>query len=225
MKIVCTADLHGYLPEIPPCDLLIIAGDVCPLVNHRLARQHKWLIENFSPWLAAQPAKNVVGCWGNHDLIGESDRGVDKLLPLHILTDSAVGTEHGDLLIYGLPWSLDFFPDDWAFNLPADKLAEKYAAIPPCDILVSHGPAYGYGDRCDDGTRVGSPALVEAIDRVKPQLVVTGHIHEDGGRWQRGATTIINATYVNPRYRPHYPPYEIELASVRYRTDSPAGRG
>jgi hypothetical protein len=27
---VTLSDQHGYLPEIPPCNLLIIAGDVCP---------------------------------------------------------------------------------------------------------------------------------------------------------------------------------------------------
>ena len=60
MNVVAISDLHGFLPETPPCDLLLIAGDVCPVWNHRWQFQRKWLREVFGPWLEAQPARKVV---------------------------------------------------------------------------------------------------------------------------------------------------------------------
>ena len=52
MRIVALSDQHGYLPEIPPCDLLIIAGDVCPdrfgpfVAMHNPDQQKSWFDRN-----------------------------------------------------------------------------------------------------------------------------------------------------------------------------------
>lgn len=104
MKVVATSDLHGFLPQIPPCDLLLIAGDVCPVWNHRLPFQRKWLRETFTPWLESLPARKIVGVWGNHDSIAESNPDKVPPLPWTNLIDEVIEWE--GLRIYGLPWQL-----------------------------------------------------------------------------------------------------------------------
>jgi hypothetical protein len=203
MKVVAISDLHGQLPEIPECDLLIIAGDICPVEDHRLFYQDIWLRRVFNPWLQAQPANWIVGVWGNHDWIGEKVPNPD--IDCTFLTDAGTIIYHGDksYRIYGLPWQKRFC--DWAFNLDEPELNLKYEAIPECEIIISHGPAYGYGDkapRSGGGFELtGSMAFVKRIDEIKPKLVVTGHIHCDPGVWKRGETIICNATLLDNRYR------------------------
>ena len=65
MKIVAMSDLHGYLPEIPACDLLLIAGDICPLGNHKPAFQAEWLDTTFRRWLESlRQVGKVIGVAG-----------------------------------------------------------------------------------------------------------------------------------------------------------------
>lgn len=69
VHIVATADLHGILPEIAPCDILLSGGDICPDVAPLL--QVKWLDQPFRKWLENVPAKEIIGIAGNHDKIFE----------------------------------------------------------------------------------------------------------------------------------------------------------
>ena len=71
MRIVALSDQHGFLPEIPPCDLVIVAGDVCPdrfgpfMAIHEPYQQQAWFDRNVRPWLASAPATHKVLTWGN----------------------------------------------------------------------------------------------------------------------------------------------------------------
>jgi Icc-related predicted phosphoesterase len=49
------------------------------------------------------------------------------------------------------------------------------------DVLVTHGPARGIGDRMFLGANVGCEDLRRELDRVRPRLHVFGHIHEAFG--------------------------------------------
>ena len=64
------------------------------------------------------------------------------------------------------------------FYWPAEEYFQPpYAAIPAgVDVLVCHGPVQGH---VDGGT--GCPALRQHVARVRPRLVVCGHIHEARG--------------------------------------------
>jgi hypothetical protein len=55
-RIVCTADIHEHLPEIPGCDLLLIAGDVSFALKGDLATEHAFIEGPFAEWLERVPA-------------------------------------------------------------------------------------------------------------------------------------------------------------------------
>ena len=193
--MIAISDLHGHLPQIPQCDLLIIAGDICPLDCHNVDYQLRWLYGVFGPWARSQPAKRILATWGNHDFAGVHRPVIDGVDFLS--DDPAV---HSGLRIWGSPWTLQFH--NWAFMGDEDFLQRKYATIPTnTDILISHGPPYGLGDRTPR-QRCGSHALLTWIATNNPRLVVTGHIHEDYGVHRRHHTTVVNASLMDADYCP-----------------------
>jgi Icc-related predicted phosphoesterase len=207
MRVCAVSDLHGFLPEVPPCELLLIAGDICPLHDHSPLGQAEWLDSDFRAWLEWLPMP-VVAVWGNHDFIGEQAPFLVPRLPWTLLQDSAV--EIDGWKVYGSPWQPRFL--DWAFNLDEPELERKWAVIPDdTDILLLHGPPYGYGDWVGRGEHTGSPSLLRRVQEVRPRLVVYGHIHEGRGEWQADGVTLANVTLVDAAYRPVYPPWEFDL--------------
>ena len=174
MRIACVADLHGHLPEIPDCSLLVIAGDITPYV-HLLPKEEettgklpsayhdqlKFLNGPFREWLTALMDRSiaVVGIAGNHDLIFDAYPGMVPTLPWAYVQDSAPVWKHAGymfpyhiidsmgLKIWGTPWALPY--GSWPFMATEEFLARQFSAIPEdTDILIAHGPPYGHGDAC-----------------------------------------------------------------------------
>ena len=213
-KIVAVADLHGNLPRgIPECDLLIIAGDICPDYQYpaspqSIEKQSNWLHYSFWPFLKEQSSKQTIAVWGNHDFVGEQLTFPDNWWEL--LEDSEIRA--GGLRIYGTPYTHRYY--DWAFMETEAQLAERFARIPEgLDILVSHGPPLWVCDRPagSRGDHVGSRALYDRLRTMQnpPKHLICGHIH--GGRgWgtvfcEHGSVQVWNVAGVDENYSPHSP--------------------
>ena len=233
MRIIALSDQHGYFPEIQPCDLLIVAGDVCPdrvgpyLAQHHPGQQKVWFDQRVRPWLAASPAAHKILTWGNHDWCGQAcsfegdSPDVASSTELQIVVDTATsvpgtGATGRSISVWATPWTRPFM--HWAFMRSPEALAETYAGIPEgVDVLVSHQPPYGCGDRSVDEQsgeveHLGSHELLAAIARVKPRLVICGHIHGGHGYFEHDRTPIYNVSVLDEQYRLVRSPTVIDIA-------------
>jgi predicted phosphodiesterase len=117
------------------------------------------------------------------------------------------------LRVWGSPWQPEFC--DWAFNLNRGaECREKWDLIPEeVDILITHGPPARFGDLCENGLNAGCLDLLHTIQRrVRPQLHVSGHIHEGYGvACDKQGITYVNASTCTYRYRPTNPAIVVEV--------------
>jgi Icc-related predicted phosphoesterase len=210
MRLAAISDLHGFLPGTPACDVLVIAGDVCPVADHALPHQREWLATAFAPWLRRQPAAVIIGVAGNHDFVAEVDEGLMRSLPWTYLLDET--TDAGGLTLHGSPWTPTY--GAWAFMRDDEELAATWAKIPDgVEVLVTHGPPLGHGDLIVNGNRGGSLTLLRRLEELPAlRLHVFGHIHEAGGsRTRIGRADVANVSYVDFDYRPRRPATVFEL--------------
>lgn len=190
MKIVCISDTHGLHDSVivPEGDVLIHAGD--------FTNEGEWeQVASFNHWLGtlSHPLKIVIA--GNHDFCFEREpaRAAKMITQAAYLLDDYACID--GVKIYGSPWQPRFY--DWAFNLKrGEDIARKWALIPDdTDVLVTHGPPWGFGDQVNYGPQqVGCVDLLDAVHRVKPRLHVFGHIHEAYGVFEDEDTTFVNAS-------------------------------
>ena len=206
MKILAVSDLHGTLPEIPECDLLILGGDYNPY--HRIADQASYMDNVFRPWLESVPAHEIVAVAGNHDFIFQNHKHLLPPLRWHYLEDS--GIELFGLRIWGTPWTPTFF--NWAFMKDDQDLVQHFEHMPQgLDILVSHGPPMNILDKNRSGYSCGSRSLFNSILENQPEHIIFGHIHESYGRFYLNGQKFYNVSQLDDSYRYRRGPTLIEL--------------
>jgi Icc-related predicted phosphoesterase len=207
MRLVLISDTHEAhrRVKVPDGDILIHAGDITYDGNLRE-------VKDFNNWLGELPHKHKVLIAGNHDWSFEESPVVAERLITNAtyLRDSSI--EIDGLRIYGAPWQPTFC--NWAFNVDRGApIREKWAKIPEnTDVLVTHGPPKGFGDRAyPTGEMLGCLDLYERVQQVKPMLHVFGHIHGGYGIQEDEHTIYTNAAIMNEAYRPVNAPLVIDL--------------
>lgn len=198
MRLVAVADIHTFQDDldVPEGDVFICAGDLCR--GGTLGE-----LAPVAAWIRSLPHPTKIVVAGNHDwCFARAPERARELLGDGVvyLEDSGVGV--GGLSVWGSPWQPAF--NDWAYNLPRGApLAAKWALIPgDTDVLVTHCPPAGIGDRFSGGKGIGCEELAAAVARVSPRLHVFGHVHQDGGLWQIDGVTYLNATTWECERRP-----------------------
>jgi len=210
-----THNKHKQITEhLPGGDLLIHAGDIS-------SRGYKHEIQQFCKWfdsLDNYTVKTFIA--GNHDFGFEKEPEMAKEIVgsykwINYLQDSFLGygvdTENY-VKIYGSPWQPEFF--NWAFNLPkgGSELERKWNNIPDdTDILITHGPAFGYLDKIvGQYENIGCELLTKKIKQIKPKIHVCGHIHSGYGYVFDGNTHFINASVLDEQYQYTQKPLTVE---------------
>ena len=214
------------LLDLPGGDILIHAGDFMTSGYSPTEAMmfFKWLNEqnnydtkvfiagNHDRWMQDEP-EEVRGILSAYKEINYLE---DEELVLY--SDGPNGDSPEDnVRIYGSPWQPEFF--DWAFNLPrhSEAMKARWDAIPSnTDILVTHGPAFGYLDIPGGQTtlRVGCEMLRHRVDEIRPKIHVFGHIHGSYGHYFNGHTHFINASVLNERYAYENLPFNFEWDNI-----------
>jgi Icc-related predicted phosphoesterase len=189
-------ELNGYLPG---GDILIHAGDISN-------RGSSVDITEFCEWFDSIDNYNTkIFIAGNHDFgfqkrSEEISQIVNSYKWINYLEDNWVTID--GIKVWGSPWQPEFY--DWAFNLPRQgvELQEKWNMIEDdTDILITHGPAWGYVDKVIGRNQsLGCELLTNRIMAFKPKIHICGHIHSGYGYTTNGDTHFINASVLDERY-------------------------
>lgn len=196
IKIWNISDSHAKHNElnIPKADMVIHAGDS---THDRITYNFNETMSFFN-WFDVINFDKKILIAGNHD---GSLQSKEVIPPDYYIQDEM--TKYKKIKIYGTPWTPEY--GTWSFMLSKEKEIEWARKIPPCDILVTHGPPKFILDSVFKGnnyTHCGSLELYHRVNRIKPKLHIFGHVHSsvnnkypaNNGVYFNGNTWFINAS-------------------------------
>jgi hypothetical protein len=191
MHLLCITDIHSevgrfekILAAEPKADLLVIGGD---FTNFGKPPEVARMLD-----IAQAHTPQVLAVAGNCD-----SAEIDQLLIERGVSLHTRGARIGDIGFFGLsampPWrgNMYEFPEEDLNRFLAAGFAQvegssRYIMVPHCP------PRNSEVDRSGSGANVGSTAVRQWMDKVKPILVICGHIHEARGHAKIGNTLVVN---------------------------------
>lgn len=195
MKILALSDIHentrllkslrkkleeqGFKPEVT-----VIAGDITKFKGVETARKVLLQVKEYANTL-------ILFVPGNCDS--------PELLRVEALADDIFNIhsrayELGEYVFYGIGGGgmspfytpIEFSEEDFErFISKALQYAGKKL------ILITHQPILGFFDEVN-GARIGSQVFAEYLNKVKPLIWITGHVHENRGWTKTGSTYIVH---------------------------------
>ena len=197
MRFVAISDTHDRHQSVrlPKGDVLLHAGDIS-------YKGEKKEISGFLKWFGDQPFQYKVFIAGNHDFFMEQANAaaINKMIPEGVTYLNDSGISINGINIWGSPVTPWFF--NWAFNRRrGEQISRHWDLIPPgTDILLTHGPVYGFLDLVVSDQHAGCQDLLRKVLVLQPKVHVFGHIHESYGNIKRSGIRFINASLVNEQY-------------------------
>lgn len=137
--------------------------------------------------------KPAVVVPGNSESYEELQTACAMWSSAHVLHGSGVVID--GVAFWGLGGAAPTTPfGSWSYDFTEDQAAALLSDCPAGGVLVTHSPPKGVLDVSSTGQNLGCMAVLAAIERCRPRLVVCGHIHDCSGRMVvHGTTTVINA--------------------------------
>ncbi|HEX7881414.1 MAG TPA: metallophosphoesterase [Afipia sp.] len=205
MRCLVVADLHYSLPQFdwvlnaaPQFDVVIIAGDALDIGSVVDFRAQIIVVRKYLRMLASKT--RVILCSGNHDLDTRDESG--EKISRWISDAGGLGVAHdGDSLTIGdtfftiCPW----WDGPRVKARIGEQLQDAAAAHRGRWIWIHHAPPANSPTSWAGSRFQGDIELVQWIESYRPDIVLSGHVHQSpftkDGSWfdKIGETWVFNA--------------------------------
>jgi len=205
MRLLAVADLHYSLPQFDwvlevaaDFDVVVLAGDLLELASIVDRRAQAVVVRKYFERLRA--VTRLLICSGNHDLDAPHESGEKVAKWLAASPDDGIVTDGESIELDGVlitvcPWG------DGPITRAgiAVQLAEAAKAERRLWIWIHHAPPDKSPTSWGGARHFGDAELVQWIMQYKPDIVLSGHVHQSpfvkDGSWvdRIGNTWVFNA--------------------------------